>query len=182
MQTMKERHERAFDAFAEHGDHITFESYTGQGRKLAAIRGDDPESPTVALLTDQLESMWDQFATVADTNHDGVIDRDEWDAFSVGMTATLRAVGPDDESPLDPYVRRLFDVIDADGDGRITEKEYGDWLASLGLAADTDIAGAFANLDDNGDGTLSWQEFSVCGRNYWTNADPDLPGARWMGP
>ena len=54
-------------------------------------------------------------------------------------------------------------------------------VASLGLAADTDIAGAFANLDHR-DGTLSWQEFSVCGRNYWTDPDPDLPRRPVDGP
>jgi len=52
----------------------------------------------------------------------------------------------------------------------------------MGLAADTDVEGAFANVDADGNGTLSWEEFSACSRNYWLTDDPSIPGARWMGP
>ena len=176
------RCERAFDAFSNKTDYITFESYTGQGKRLAEVRGDDPGSPAVARLTAELEKMWAQFGPMADTNQDGRVDRGEWVPYMEGMSAMLASLDPDVEWPLEPYIRLLFDVIDADSDGRITQTEYADWLESHGLASDTDIEGAFASLDLDGNGTLSLQEFSQCGRNYWTTSDPALPGARWMGP
>ncbi|MEA2827278.1 MAG: hypothetical protein QOG43_1717 [Actinomycetota bacterium] len=176
------RYERAFIAFSNRGEYITSESYIGQGKRLADLRGDDPGSPAVVRLTAELERMWTQFGAMADTNQDGRVDREEWIPYIEATSAALASLGPDVEWPLEPYIRVLFDVIDADSDGRITQTEYADWLASHGLASDTDIEGAFASLDLDGNGTLSLKEFSQCGRNFWTTSDPTLPGARWMGP
>ncbi len=182
MEAITARYERAFDAFSDQGDEITFESYTGQGKRLAALRGEDPDSPAVVRLTEQLESMWGQFAPMADADNDGRIDRDDFSTFAVAMSATLAAIPPDEDWPLNPYVRLLYELIDADSDGCITKAEYADWLESYGLASDTDIDAAFASFDLDGNGTLSWEEFSKSSRAYWTTSDPDIPGARWMGP
>jgi Ca2+-binding EF-hand superfamily protein len=178
----KDRLDRAFRGFSQHGDYITRDTYTGQGRALAEARGTDPEAPAVRDLTDQLEAMWDRFTELTDLDDEGRIDRNAWTAISERLFDSLMAVGPDDEWPLDPYIRGLFRVIDADGDGRITKEEYGAWLASLGLADDTDLDSAFAGFDENGNGSLSWEEFSTCSRQYWTQTDPSLPGSRWLGP
>lgn len=183
METItRERVERSFVAFSDRGEFITHDTYVGQAYNLARSSGQELDSPKVTRMVDELERLWVQFATAADTDNDGKIDQDDYMVFAEGMTAMLSAVGPEEEWPLDPYIRTLFDVIDADSDGSITRDEYANWLSSMGLDADTDIDGAFAALDDNGDGKLSWEEFSECSRQYWTSPDPNVPGTRWMGP
>jgi hypothetical protein len=174
--------DRAFRAYAKNGDFITFDSYIGQARALAEASGENPDSPAVKDLTDQLRALWDRFSELTDLDDEGRIDRNAWATLSEKLVARLMAVGPDEEWPLDPYIRGLFQVIDGDDDGRITKDEYGAWLASLGLAEDTDLDSAFAGFDENGNGTLSWEEFSQCSRQYWTETDPSLPGSRWLGP
>ena len=178
----RERLDRAFRAFSQHGDYITFDTYTGQAQALAKASGKDSDSPAVKDLTDQLRAMWDRFSDLTDVDDEGRIDRDAWNVLSEKLFDKVMAVGPDDEWPLDPYIRGLFRVIDADDDGRITKDEYGAWLTSLGLADDTDLDSAFAGFDENGNGTLSWEEFSTCSRQYWTQTDSSLPGSRWLGP
>ena len=46
----KDRLDRAFRAFSQHGDYITFDTYTGQAQALAEASGKDPESPAVRDL------------------------------------------------------------------------------------------------------------------------------------
>ncbi len=179
---IKGRVERSFGAFSDQGDYITHDTYVGHAYRLAQSSGQDPSSAKVTDLVQELELMWSQFAGMADTDNDGRISRDDYLVFAEGMTAMLRSVGPDDEWPLDPFIHRLFDLIDADADGSITKDEYAIWLSSMGLAADTDIDAAFAGFDKNHDTKLSWDEFSQCSRQFWTDTDPDGPGARWMGP
>ena len=98
---------------------------------------------------------------VADSDHDGRVSRDEWGAFCVGITDIVRqTAAAGGEYPLNPWIRALYGLVDADGDGRITQQEYADWLSVLGLAESTDIPAAFAGFDTDENGSLSWEEFA----------------------
>jgi Ca2+-binding EF-hand superfamily protein len=120
---------------------------------------------------------------MADSDHDGRINRDEWRVSAEGITASLREAQEQGVPwPFDHWVEVLYRAIDSNGDGKITKEEYTQWLAALRLADETDIDSAFIGFDTNQDGTLSMDEFSDLYHQYWSVFDPSVPGHRWIGP
>lgn len=115
----------------------------------------------------------------ADTNHDGVVSRSEWDqaarqhsqngtptfappASARSSRSAASGLGPDELvvvtiTPLQAQMmneqRResLFRSLDANGDGAISAAE---------AAANPELVSSFARLDRNGDGRLDRQEFA----------------------
>lgn len=177
------RYDRVFDGYAAPDGYLTRDCFTHHTKVLAEIRGQAPDSPAVQALEAELGNTWGQLAALADTDNDGRVSRDEWREAARAITGAMQAAtdanGP---RPFEDWVRVLYRVIDGDGDGRITEQEYADWLSALGLAADTDIGSAFAGFDKNADGYLSVEEFSDVYHQYWSDFDPTTPAHRWLGP
>jgi Ca2+-binding EF-hand superfamily protein len=184
MDSIQEaRYDRAFDAYADSEGYMTLESFTAHTTALATMRRQTPDTPAIAALFDELRATWEQMAAAFDVDNDGRISRDEWHTIAGSITEMLRnATDAGAPWPFEPWVKVLYGVIDADGDGYITQEEYTDWLAVLGLAADTDIDAAFAGFDKNKDGHLSWEEFVECSRQFWMTFDTTVPGHRWIGP
>ncbi|NUR57805.1 MAG: hypothetical protein HOV87_03750 [Catenulispora sp.] len=82
-----------------------------------------------------------------------------------------------------------FDLLDADGDGALTEADHvtmGHRVRRLPARPhpghpQADLDEAFAHLDLDGDGTLTATEFERAVIEYWSSTDPDAPGTWWMG-
>jgi len=76
-------------------------------------------------------------------------------------------------------LKKLFDDIDKNSDGRVTSKEWGsqvgkkqDILAKyFGGATPAEIGQAFKHIDANGDGSLSWDEFAAAADTKSSNVD-----------
>ncbi|CAA7048617.1 unnamed protein product, partial [Microthlaspi erraticum] len=54
---------------------------------------------------------------------------------------------------------RIFKKFDANGDGKISAAELGDALKNLGSVTHEDIKRMMAEIDTDGDGYISYQEF-----------------------
>src|SRR5580765_3725992 len=124
------RYDRVFDAYAAPEEYLSRESFSRHTRALAKIRGHAPDSPAIAALDEELGNVWNQLAAVADTDHDGRVSRDEWREAALAITASLRqALEENVPWPFEDWIEVLYRVIDGDGDGRITQQEYTDWLS-----------------------------------------------------
>ncbi|XP_010463793.1 PREDICTED: probable calcium-binding protein CML28 [Camelina sativa] len=55
---------------------------------------------------------------------------------------------------------RIFKKFDANGDGKISAAELGDALKNLGSVTHEDIKRMMAEIDTDGDGYISYDEFS----------------------
>ncbi|EOA32571.1 hypothetical protein CARUB_v10015861mg [Capsella rubella] len=55
---------------------------------------------------------------------------------------------------------RIFKRFDANGDGKISAAELGDALKNLGSVTHEDIKRMMAEIDTDGDGYISYEEFS----------------------
>jgi hypothetical protein len=178
------RYDRVFKAYEGPTGDLTWESFSAHIDRLAELRGVAPDSPEATRLRAGLRAYWGQLCAGADVDHDGRVSLEEWRAFCNGMTEVVRqTAAAGGEFPLTGWIQALYAIIDADGDGRITQQEYTEWLDVLGLAADTDIDAAFAGFDTDHNGTLSWEEFARASEQYWSDFDDlTLPGARWIGP
>ncbi|XP_021296709.1 polcalcin Bra n 2 [Herrania umbratica] len=55
---------------------------------------------------------------------------------------------------------RIFKRFDANGDGKISAAELGDALKTLGSVTGDEIRRMMAEIDTDGDGYISYQEFT----------------------
>ncbi|KAF0933534.1 hypothetical protein E2562_018792 [Oryza meyeriana var. granulata] len=58
-------------------------------------------------------------------------------------------------------LRRVFELFDRDGDGRITREELTESLERLGMPVQgEELAATIARIDANGDGCVDMDEFA----------------------
>ena len=69
----------------------------------------------------------------------------------------------DQQKEMDPVeLKRVFQMFDHNGDGRITKKELADSLDKLGIhIADKDLITMIEKIDVNGDGCVDIEEFGA---------------------
>ncbi|GAA3195954.1 calcium sensor EFh [Actinocorallia longicatena] len=75
----------------------------------------------------------------------------------------------------------MFEALDEDSDGRISEGEY-NRLIEAWNGRPTDTTEAFGRLDLNADGHLSHDEFAVYWYEFWAGDSPSAPGSHVFGP
>ncbi|CAA3013098.1 polcalcin Ole e 3 [Olea europaea var. sylvestris] len=59
---------------------------------------------------------------------------------------------------------RIFKRFDANGDGKISSSELGETLKTLGSVTPEEIQRMMAEIDTDGDGFISFEEFTVFAR------------------
>lgn len=75
----------------------------------------------------------------------------------------------------------IFDLLDDNGDGRISSEEFASFYRAYEIAEG--VAGqAFARLDRDGDGSLSREEVLAMTREFYLSDDPNAPGNWLFGP
>ena len=66
-----------------------------------------------------------------------------------------------DDNPQDKAEReRIFKCFDGNGDGQISASELGDTLKTLGCVKPEEVQHMMAEIDTDGDGFISFQEFT----------------------
>ncbi|XP_058094164.1 calmodulin-like protein 3 [Magnolia sinica] len=76
---------------------------------------------------------------------------------------------------MDPAeLRRVFQMFDRNGDGRITQHELNDSLENLGIyIPDKDLMAMIEKIDENGDGCVDITEFGALYRTIMNEKDED---------
>ncbi|KAL7255877.1 hypothetical protein ACSBR1_009922 [Camellia fascicularis] len=70
-----------------------------------------------------------------------------------------------DDDPRDKAEReRIFKRFDANGDGKISSSELGDALKGLGSVTTDEIKRMMVEIDTDGDGYISFEEFTAFAR------------------
>ncbi|KAL3641668.1 Calmodulin-like protein 3 [Castilleja foliolosa] len=74
---------------------------------------------------------------------------------------------------MDPTeLKRVFEMFDRNGDGRITQQELNDSLENMGIfIPDKELAGMIDKIDINGDGCVDIGEFEALYRNIMDERD-----------
>ncbi|KDP43843.1 hypothetical protein JCGZ_20853 [Jatropha curcas] len=71
-------------------------------------------------------------------------------------------------------LRRVFQMFDRNGDGRITRKELSDSLENLGIfIPDSELTQMIDNIDVNGDGCVDIEEFGVLYQSIMDERDEE---------
>ncbi|KAF5299456.1 hypothetical protein FQR65_LT01036 [Abscondita terminalis] len=135
------------------------------GIKICRSCRADCADPVCVLL-----KIWDGLRNKADANKDGQVSVDEWclmwDDFSKA---------PD--NPLEwqtQYLKFMFDLEDASGDGAIDADEFTSVCSCYGLEA-SECRNAFQKMS-NGKANVSYEQFESLWKQYFVSENPSDPG------
>ncbi|MDE3721083.1 MULTISPECIES: EF-hand domain-containing protein [Nocardiopsis] len=133
----------------------------------------DPTEPKAHAIETAYRSLWQELV-----RHSGAEDRLEREAFVTAMHAAS-----EDRSRFnaaEAVAEAVFDLLDEDGDGRISLAEFLVYAAALG-ATEADARTRFAHVDIDGDGHISREEFVLSAREYLFGEDTKSPGGFVFG-
>ncbi len=139
--------------------------------KFANIRNAEVGSEIHKDLLLKWLYIWENFWSKADVDGDGKVSEE----FCQGVEQAV--LNPDYK---DPLIEILFDIVDLDSDGYISEQEHRLFFSGFNLSAEKS-AFVFSKLDTNQDGILSKQEFVSAKREFLTEKEPGAVGNWFWG-
>ncbi|WP_439678792.1 EF-hand domain-containing protein [Embleya sp. MST-111070] len=142
---------------------ITHEEYLSRVDRVASAVGRDADHPVVAASRTAHEAVFQDM----DADRDGRVTFEEYRTW-VGHDAFERSCRP--------ALGSLFDIADADADGRLDRAEF-IRLRTAGGNAETDAAAAFDALDTDGDGLVDRDAYLAGIRSFVTNANSPMAAA-----
>lgn len=143
---------------------------------FAKIRGWKADSPEYKNLHSTFVYMWEKYWVSADLNKDNKVSLDEF------LKSCTTQFALDNESSVPAWaewVKDLFPIIDRDGDNKIGQSEYNEFLIAYEFNADG-YEEIFQALDANGDGYISLEEFSQLLKEY-IGVNPEAAGNLLFG-
>ncbi len=158
----------AMDADAD--GYLTESDFRALTARWLDVRGTDAGTPEGEKLATIMMGWWATLLDASDRDRDGKVTLDE----------VLAVV---DELPKMPgavtgTAAAMFEAVDENGDGAISAAEYRRMIeAWSGVRVPTDEV--FAQLDLDGDGRLSRDEFTGHWYEFWAGDDPAAAGS-WV--
>ncbi|MEW1639916.1 EF-hand domain-containing protein [Streptomyces sp. NPDC093801] len=146
---------------------VTHAEYLGRVERVASAMGRDASHPVVAASRAAHEAV---FADM-DRDHDGRVTFEEYRSW-VGHDAFERSCRP--------ALGSLFDIADADGDGRLVRAEFVRMRAAAGNA-EADAAAAFGDLDADGDGLVDREAYLAGIRDFVTTGTSPMAASYGRG-
>lgn len=125
-------------------------------------------------LRRRVMEWWTHLSSLADANDDGQITREEWRKYwerfkvAVSMGSASRSI-----DNLERAARETFRAIDRNGDGRISEDEFANWLVAWNIERPDRV---FRQLDRDGKGYLTEEDLTEATKEFYLSNDPSAPG------
>lgn len=145
-------------------------------QNLAKIRAWQPGSAEYEDIVARHVQIWTNFWEPADLDKDGKVSLEEY----LQLADTQRKKGFALEL-VSQLFGAIFDVIDLDGDRKITQEDYKLYFKAWEMP-ETVAEQAFSGLDLSGDGQLSRGIFIQFGSNFYIADEPNVPGNLLFGP
>jgi Ca2+-binding EF-hand superfamily protein len=119
----------------------------------------------------ELLEFWNGLQQKAGLSPDGEVTLEAWLSYfdNLLLDENFPSAG------IDYGVNLIFNIIDKDGDDKISLEEYTQLLKSWRIS-DSEVSGIYSKLDLNGDGSLSREELKQLYHDFYYSNDPDAPG------
>lgn len=147
-----------------------FETLT---ERWVSIRGWQPGTEDYRRMQTIMMGWWSAIATMSGPGHAEKVSLDQL------MTVVDQLPAMDDA--IYATADAMFDAIDENADDRITLTEHKQVVYAW-KGTDDGIEQVFPDLDLNGDGHLSRQEFRDLWSGFWRDNDPSSPSQYVFGP
>lgn len=150
---------------------------------LAAAREWNREDPRYQRLLTTNQNLWMALQKHCDADDDGSITPQEWLDYhgqALHSSREMDRVIPGFANTLDAFTAFIHDLLDADGDGVVTEEDYLELSRAQGLD-DVDALRIFDAIDEDRDGNLTLDEVSKLVRQFYLSDDPEAPGNEFFG-
>lgn len=153
---------------------VTWADYQRLVDLYVAGYGLEAEDPRAQAIQSAYESMWRKLVDLSGAQTDG-LDRDSF-------VGAMHAASEDRSrsNAAEAVAEAVFDLLDVDGDGRISEAEFLVYAKTLG-ADEASARTRFAHVDTDGDGDINREEFVLSARQYLFGDDIDSPGGFVFG-
>lgn len=151
--------------------------YERVAENVRAMHNAGARSPAHRAIEDGFIRQWEALRESADADEDGGVDLLEWlrywDVVLADDARYLREVSG--------VTERLFELFDTDENGILGADEFCNFYGIYGLNAAM-ARRVFLDLDRDGDGEVTRQEFTEMAREFFRSNDPAAPGNRLFGP
>ena len=169
------RFSHLFDALdSDHDSAVTWSDYQRLVERYVAGYGLDPQERKAQAVQASYQMLWLELLRHSGSG-EARLDR--------GQFVRAMHAAAEDRSRFnmtEGVAEAVFDLLDTDGDDRISMAEFLRYAEVLGTEA-AEAADRFAGLDPNGDGFINRQEFVLSSREYLFGDDPRSPGGFVFG-
>jgi Ca2+-binding EF-hand superfamily protein len=170
--------DRLFAIFDAGGDgYITQDDFDGLVDRVVSVDHGASNGARAQALRDAADRFWSGVKEHLEVDSSGRISRE---AFRAGLEEAFLRAGRFEEL-IRPAAEAWFDLYDADGDGRVSYREY-ELLQLTARRPAGDVKAGFRAIDVNADGYLTLEEFSGLLHDYYHSDDGDAPGNWLFGP
>ncbi|WP_017603567.1 EF-hand domain-containing protein [Nocardiopsis alkaliphila] len=153
---------------------VTWDDYQRLVNRYVTGYGLEAQEPRARAIQSAYEALWGKLVDLSG-GEEGRLDRERF-------VAAIHAVSEDRtrSNAAEAVAEAIFDLLDADGDGRISEVEFLIYANALG-AEEVSARKRFAHVDTDGDGDIDREEFVLSARRYLFGGDIDSPGGFVFG-
>jgi Ca2+-binding EF-hand superfamily protein len=127
--------------------------------------------------------LWDMMIRYLDADGDGDISLIEWLNFhfqAFSQDPELARNNPELNGTLNSTAQFFCDMLDSDGDGKVTAEDYVLFCEAYGVD-ESEAKESFDMFDKNADGILQISEVDALIREFYRSSDPDAPGNVFFG-
>ena len=147
-------------------------------KNLAELRGLKPGSPEYEGFYSGYVLYQNDFIQAVDLDENGEVTLKEWLAYHEELLQDEKRF----ESTALMAASFMFDLMDQNGDGKLTLDEYRSWMRAFRIAEQDITAEVFQKLDLNEDRTLSKEQLLRLIREFYYSDDPEARGNWMLGP
>ncbi len=150
---------------------------------MAAERGWNSANRRYRSLVASNRRLWKMISRPIDIDDDGSITLIEWLAFHIRAFVSSpqhENFKPEFSSALSATAKFFCDMLDSDGDGKVSLEDYILFCGAYNVGPD-EARQAFALFDRDGSGDITQEEVEAMVKEFYLSEDPESLGNRFFG-